>query len=304
MGQTYTPIFDGIAKLRETNLSDTAVFGAVWRYAKGKYKRCTASPESIAKRIGVTHNTVRTSLKKLVSLELIYDLTPTTTHKPHEYIPTEYALALIAKEVDEEEKEPEKVTKDRLPEFGNLDDEGYQELVGGLPEFGNLGYQNLKDRLPEFGNKDTKKIQEREKEETSTHPLNADYLTDVFSKQGEVSETTGNNPEDQYWNYRDEFLNTYQEMTGAYPDSVTKSEIIRLAETGKITPKMWRESWRQTKINWTGNGKIPLARVIEVCEQGGGDYEKWRSWKYPTNGQHQTDLPKPKIEIVPVKRDD
>jgi hypothetical protein len=129
---------------------------------------------------------------------------------------------------------------------------------------------------------------------------NGDYLRTVFEQQGKVTEHTTNNPEDQYFEYRDEFLNTYRDMTGEYPEPLVKDEIGKLITIG-ITPATWAESWRQCKLNWSGKNKLPLARVIEVCKFG-GDYEKWRKSKYPesSNGRDSPEPPKPQLRIVPV----
>lgn len=295
----YTPIFDGIAQLDKTNLSDVAVFGTVWRYAQGDLKKCTASPESMADRIGVTHNTVRASLKKLCGLGLIQDLTPDVKYKPHEFIPTDKALTLIAGELQEE---------DRLPNSGNLNNgEGYQEMVGRLPNSGRLGYQNLKDRLPNSGNKETLNNNIRDKEENRAGEKisSGDPLTDVFNKQGQPLEATGDNPVDQHFGYRDEFLKIYQEMTGEYPDRVKKDEIIRVAQEGNVTPECWREGWRTTKLNWTGMGKNPpIARVVEVCEKAEGDYEKYKLWKWPavTNGRDSPGTAQGKVTLPVVSK--
>jgi hypothetical protein len=130
-------------------------------------------------------------------------------------------------------------------------------------------------------NTDTDKDKEERDNRARAHVR--DPLTDALKLQGTVDLDNGKGiPEDQYFEYRDEFLAIYREMTGEYPDLVVKDEIPKLVEAG-ATPESWRESWRQCKLKWTGKGKVPVDRVIEVCSKFGGDYEKWRRSTFPDN---------------------
>lgn len=287
----YTPIFDSLFSIdKKINLTDVAIFGAVWRFSQGKLKKCTASPDKIGERVGVSPNTARASLKKLCSLGLLKDLTPSANSKAHEYLPTSKALEILGKKPEEETP----ILNERVPEIGT------QELAissNRVPEIGTLGYQKLVGGVPEIGTKDSIKrdIEERENAQVQ------DYLTTVVEQQGKVTGKTDSNPEDQYFEYRDEFLATYRDMTGQYPEPLIKDEISKLIETG-ATPAVWLESWRQCKLNWSGKNKVPLARVIEVCKLG-GDYEKWRKSKYPEESNGRDSPPKPKYVTVPVTQE-
>lgn len=284
----YTPIFDSLFGAdKKINLTDVAIFGAVWRFSQGKLKKCTASPDKIGERVGVSPNTARTSLKKLCSLELLKDLTPNSNSKAHEYLPTSKALEIVGKKSEEETP----ILNERVPEIGT------QELATSdnrVPEIGTLGYQKLVGGVPEIGTKDSnnRDIEERENAQPQ------DYLATVIEQQGKVTDKPDSNPEDQYFEYRDEFLSTYRDMTGQYPEPLVKDEISSLITIG-ITPAVWVESWRQCKLNWSGKNKIPLARVIEVCKFG-GDYEQWRKFKYPEETNGRDSPPKPKLKLVPV----
>lgn len=157
--------------------------------------------------------------------------------------------------------------------------------------------ESRSSELQESRSSITSKTHQRQQQEGEAHE---DYLGAIVNGQGQVTGVTDSNPEDQYFEYRDEFLNTYRDMTGEYPEPLVKDEISNLITIG-ITPAIWLESWRQCKLNWSGKNKIPLVRVIEVCKFG-GDYEKWRRAKYPegTNGRDSPGPPKPKYVTIPV----
>lgn len=272
-------------------MTDVAVFGAVWRYAQGDLKKCIAAPKTIGERVGLSHNPVRLALKKLCEAGLLTDLTPEASHKAHEYIPTEKALNLISGINKEAE---------RLPETGNLNEATREER---LPETGKQGYQKQVSRLPETGNKERINIDHnRQERETRTHAR--DYADDLLELQGQPIQDIGPNPEDQYFEYRDEFLSIYQEMTGRYPDQVIKNKVPELVEAG-VTPKMWRQSWEECILHWSGNGRVPISRVFEVCNYG-GSWEKWHKATYPDNGNGR-DSPQSgngKVEIRTVRATD
>jgi hypothetical protein len=93
----FVPIFQELATEfeGEINISDLATFGAVWRLCGLDKQKCTASPETISQRIGVSVKTVRRSLKYLVGAGLIEDLTPNRRGYCKEYIITEFAYKIL-----------------------------------------------------------------------------------------------------------------------------------------------------------------------------------------------------------------
>lgn len=118
-----------------------------------------------------------------------------------------------------------------------------------------------------------------ESEEAPPDKVVGDYLTDVVSMQGKVKETTATDPVDQWFVYRNKFLETFKRRIGRYPDETEKETITDLAAEAKADPEVWDKSFRVSILNWSGNNKPPLARVIEVYRCG-ADYEKWRQKKY------------------------
>lgn len=112
-----------------------------------------------------------------------------------------------------------------------------------------------------------------------------------------VSESSAPNPDDQYWQYRDEYLKTFQAAFGRYPSGVEKEEIVSLATQPLASPQTWAKAIKQSILNWSGNSRLPpLSRVIEVYEAG-GDYELWRKKKYPdTRTQEKPDTPAPPVD--------
>lgn len=110
-----------------------------------------------------------------------------------------------------------------------------------------------------------------------------DYLADVLAGQGKVSEQTAAYPEDQFWTYRDGFLQIFQQRMGRTADQTEKAEIVTLAGVEGASLDVWDKSFKESILNYSGSNKPPLARIIEVY-QCGGDYEKWRKWKYTPEG--------------------
>lgn len=106
-----------------------------------------------------------------------------------------------------------------------------------------------------------------------------DYLDTVVGSIGKVSEQTAENPEDQYWVYRDKFINTYSNLTGDHPDKVKKDAIIELVQSPLADLAKWERSIRVCMLNYTGRGIPPMARIIEVYNIN-GNYEAWRQQTY------------------------
>lgn len=299
----YTPIFDSLFEVDKINLTDVAVFGAVWRYAQGELKKCIAGPKTIGERIGLSHNPVRLSLRKLCDLGLLTDLTPAVSHKIHEYIPTEKALRIIARQSKEEtESKPEEtpIYNERLPETGNLKQVTQDER---LPETGNPGYQNPVGRLPESGNEERINRESiREGEEAPAH-VHEDYLDSVINGQGKTSEKTDSNPEDQWFEYRDRALKAFP---GDWGRTVEEKEIKKNLILGLVAnnPEFNPDHWAfviQDSIGH-GVGSNNIARFIEVYPFK--NYEAWLASKFPRseNGRDSPiSPPKPALRIVPVE---
>lgn len=151
------------------------------------------------------------------------------------------------------------------------------------------------DPLPSSDNGVTLPVTKRntdtdiDKEERENHAHARDPLTDTLELQGTLTDKGNGIPQDQYFEYSEELLAIYQEMTGKYPDQIIKDQIPQLEKAG-ITPEVWRLAWEECKLNWTGNGKVSIARVIEVSKCG-GTWEKWRQSTYPDSNLKGRDSP-------------
>lgn len=106
-----------------------------------------------------------------------------------------------------------------------------------------------------------------------------DYLAHIVGMQGKATEITADDPVDQWFVYRNKFLETFKRRIGRYPDETEKETITDLAAEATADPEVWDKSFRVSILNWSGSNKPPLARVIEVYRCG-ADYEKWRQKKY------------------------
>ncbi len=84
--KNFTPLFDQLTQLAD--LHTAAVYGRIWRYEQGKYKKCSAAVKTIAKELGISEKTVERRIKLLEKMELIEDLTPDRRNAPHDYITT------------------------------------------------------------------------------------------------------------------------------------------------------------------------------------------------------------------------
>lgn len=123
-------------------------------------------------------------------------------------------------------------------------------------------------------------------ETTTNNSPQPDFLDQVFALQGQVSETTADNPNDQWFAYRDRFMGTFQQLMGRHPDRpVEEGEIGVLAGEPDACPIRWETAITESKLNWTGNGDPPLARIIEVY-RAGGTWEAWRKQKFNGNGEN------------------
>ena len=80
---SFTPISDELTQ--RCGIITAAVYGAIWRYAQMQDGACTASYATIARRLGLSRQTVITHVKILLRLGLIVDLTPGARRRPHRY---------------------------------------------------------------------------------------------------------------------------------------------------------------------------------------------------------------------------
>jgi len=79
----FTPLPDLI--VNKYGVITAAVWGSTWRYCQMSDGVCRASLEKIAKRIGVSRQTVITHLEILVKDKFFEDTTPQLKNKPHIY---------------------------------------------------------------------------------------------------------------------------------------------------------------------------------------------------------------------------
>lgn len=118
-----------------------------------------------------------------------------------------------------------------------------------------------------------------------------DPVTSIFNLQGQdLSESTASYPKDQFWGYRDAYLELYTKFNnGRAPDQVAKEEIVTLAHAEDADPKRWERTLQTSHLNWTGNGPLPsLARLIDVYKNHQGDYKVFVLNNWPKeNGKVQ-----------------
>lgn len=114
--------------------------------------------------------------------------------------------------------------------------------------------------------------------ETTTESIpTPDFLDDVFNQQGKVSEVTGPNPDDQWFEYSSRFLKIFQGKTGRYPNPDEKAAISEIAAMEGADLSRWEKALAECNLNYTGH-KCPVSRTIEVYQSGGtwADWQKWR----------------------------
>lgn len=114
--------------------------------------------------------------------------------------------------------------------------------------------------------------------ETPTESIpTPDFLGDIFNQQGKVSEVTGPNPEDQWFEYSSRFLKTFQEKMGRYPNTDEKAAISEIADMEGADLGRWEKALAECNLNYTGH-KCPVSRAIEVYQSGGtwADWQRWR----------------------------
>ena len=265
----FTPIFESIISLDDIKLADAAIFGVVWRYCQMDKGLCNAAPDTMADKIGVSTKTVRRSLAVLVGKNLIQDLTPGRRNDTHEYVLTSYAREVISKNPVGQNDQP---NDDRLDKMTNPVGQNDQPWLDKMSNEESL----LRDSLRE-----------------ST--LTLDPLGHIVeAAQAGVSPEPAPYEIDQWWGYRDKFLQVYsREFPRVRVTQPIKDEIVGLANRDGADPARWEKACRETVVNWSGNGSPPLQRVIEVYEAGG----TWADWKKATygNGQHP---PKEKRKFV------
>lgn len=127
---------------------------------------------------------------------------------------------------------------------------------------------------------ETQKETQKDANKKKLSSSDPDYLNDIVTLQGKVSESTAPNQRDRHFGYSAEFVKVYHGLTGQYPNSVEKDTITDLGFEESASVKIWQQSIRQAVLNWSGNSKVPLARIIEVY-QAGGTWAGWKAKTYP-----------------------
>ena len=79
----FTPVID--VMVEELGLIPASVYGMVWRYCQMKNRVCHASIATLARRLGLSVNTVRTHLQQLCAAGYLIDTTPNRRNAPHVY---------------------------------------------------------------------------------------------------------------------------------------------------------------------------------------------------------------------------
>jgi hypothetical protein len=130
-------------------------------------------------------------------------------------------------------------------------------------------------------------------ETTTEKKPGKDPVFDIFNLQGqEHSENSAANPEDQYWHYRDKFLEIWQDSGRGYPKITAKEEIIDLSSEPDADPALWEKSIKEADMNFAGKGQPSLNRIINVYRSG-GDYKAAMAIEFPEtdkNGQEKKEF--------------
>lgn len=111
---------------------------------------------------------------------------------------------------------------------------------------------------------------------------NGDYLTNIVLAQGQTSEVTASNPQDQFFGNRDAFLGAFEKTLGRLPNLVEKEAIIEFSENADLS--LWQKSLTECMLNWTGAGTPPLPRIINVYKAK-GNYKKAVALEYETSNE-------------------
>ena len=106
-----------------------------------------------------------------------------------------------------------------------------------------------------------------------------DPVIHIFELQ-ETHNPQAAEPDDyeKYFGSRDEFIKIFVQKTGEHPGEVVKGEIVRLGSQPDACPERWAKSIDQAIMNYSGNGKPPPIRYVEIYEHGQGDYGKYTAW--------------------------
>ena len=99
----FTPVIDVLA--REVGLTAAAVYGVAWRYCQMRDGVCKTSQDTIAKHLGLSHDTVCANLQRLCELGYLEDTVPNAKAlgRPHIYRDTGKVkiIGLLSVEVTE-----------------------------------------------------------------------------------------------------------------------------------------------------------------------------------------------------------
>lgn len=114
-----------------------------------------------------------------------------------------------------------------------------------------------------------------------------DFLSDTLHLQGKVSESTGNNPNDQWFIYRDKALTAFKGNLGNTPDErQLRKDLIYgfVAKTPDFNPEHWEFIIDDCIAH--GVGASNISRFIEAYPFK--DYDTYLSHKYQKdNGQNE-----------------
>lgn len=126
--------------------------------------------------------------------------------------------------------------------------------------------------------------EEELKEELKENKSKTDFLEHIVTLTGKVNEDSATNPEDQWFEYSNKLIKDYTTRRGGYPNADEKKALSDLAAEPEFDFSIWDRAFTQSSLNWSGNGKVPLARIIEVYRVD-GDYKRWQNQTYPQSGK-------------------
>jgi hypothetical protein len=249
----FTPVIEAL--VGEFNFKTAYIWGIVWRYCQMENGTCSATHETIANRAGMSHRSAVDHIHRLIKAGYIEDLTPNVRHKSHIYCVAKGEEKILGMQNLHTSDE------DGYAEDAYQEPEGVQDLHSGYAENTYPGMQNLHSKIVV---KESLKDSLEEKKEQTPAPAK-DYLSDILAGQGQTSEATGPNPDDQWLGLRDKALAAYPGSWGRTP---REREIKRekIAAFVADTPDFDIEHWTNTIADCIAHsvGANNIARYIEV----------------------------------------
>lgn len=113
--------------------------------------------------------------------------------------------------------------------------------------------------------------------------VQSDSNKETHKKPKEIQLYTGTEKQVEKPSLRRQFLIIYKDQTYSRLSKPEKTAIENLADNPAASIENWKVSIADCLMNWSGNGKCPLSRVIEVYESG-LTYQLFMAKKYPKNG--------------------